>query len=91
LTGAGRNGIAKAARFWDYMAAHRSLSIFWTFIEFDCYFHYPCLALKLRISMLIVNIYHFFGRKWCFPRCYENLLKTFDKKEVAKLGIRTHD
>lgn len=48
------------------MAAHRDLSIFWTFIDFDCYFHYECLALYLRIAMLSLNVYHFFIRKMCF-------------------------
>lgn len=89
LTGAGRNGIARAALFWDYMAAHRGLSIFWTFIEEDCYFHWPCLAKKLKIAMLLTNIYHFFGRKWCLPRCLTNLFETFDGTARAKLGIKT--
>jgi hypothetical protein len=73
------------------MAAHIDLSIFWTFIDQDCYFHYPCLAFKLRIAMLLLNVYHFFIRKWCFPRCFENLFKTFDEKATAQLGIRNQD
>lgn len=73
------------------MAAHRALSIFWTFIPEDCYFHWPCLALPLKIAMLALNIYHFFVRKWCLPRCLTNLAQTFDEKAVAQLGIRSQE
>ena len=69
LTGAGRDGIAGAALFWNYLAAHRDLSIFWTFIPYDTYFCQHCFADKLKIGMVLVNIYHFFIRKMCLVPC----------------------
>jgi len=41
--------------------------------------------------MVSLNVYHFFIRKWCLPRCFENLFKTFDEKASAQLGIRNQD
>jgi hypothetical protein len=66
LTGAGRNGIAHAAAFWDYLAAHKDLSIFWTFLSERVYFDKALFSDKVKIGMLFVNIYHFFLRKGCF-------------------------
>ena len=78
LTGAGRNGILNAAKHWDYVAAHQSLSIFYTFIPQDDYFTKEKFADIVFRLMLLTNIYHFFIRKGCTPRCFENLFKTFD-------------
>jgi hypothetical protein len=69
LTGAGRDGIAGAAEFWNYLAAHQELSIFWTFISKETYFNKEAFADKLKIGMILVNIYHFFFRKMCFIPC----------------------
>ena len=69
LTGAGRNGIAGAAPFWDYLAAHRELTIFWGFIPHDIYFDKSAMADKLKIGMLVANVYHFFIRKRCLVPC----------------------
>lgn len=69
LTGAGRNGIAGAALFWDYLAAHRSLSIFWTFIDEETYFDKSAMADKLKIGLIGMNIYHFFFKQKCLIPC----------------------
>lgn len=39
--------------------------------------------------MLVINVWHFFFRKWCLPQCFTNLFKTFDSKHNATLGIKT--
>ena len=91
LTGAGRNGVADSARFWDYMAAHRGLSIFWHFIDEDYYFDENGLNKVLKIALLGVNVYHFFFRKWCITKCVKNLFETFDEKKRALLGIKTQE
>merc|ERR1712178_536112 len=87
LTGAGRNGIAGAAAFWDYMAAHRDLTIFWGFIPEHIYFDKAALSDKLKIGMLAVNIYHFFIRKKCLIPCLQNLFRTLATQR--DMGILT--
>ena len=72
LTGQGRNGIAFAEEFWDFLAAHYDLSIFWKFIPKQMYFHSKGLHVFCKVSMLSFNIYHFFIKKGCFEPCWEN-------------------
>ena len=67
LTGAGRNGVAGAAEYWDYLAAHQDLSILWTFIPKDVYFAKHLFSDRVKAGMLIINVWHFFFRKWCLP------------------------
>jgi hypothetical protein len=55
------------------MAAAKVNSVFWTFISDECYEAWGCLALKLRIGMISLNVYHFFIRKWCWKQCVLNL------------------
>jgi predicted membrane-bound dolichyl-phosphate-mannose-protein mannosyltransferase len=38
LTFAGRNGVAFAEEFWDYLAAEKPTSIFWTFLSDEVYY-----------------------------------------------------
>ena len=71
FTGAGR--VTPSEPFWDFVASRYDHSIFWTFIPQECYESWPCLPQKLRIAMFGLNIYHFFFRKWCLPRCLGNL------------------
>ena len=87
LTGAGRNGVAGAAAFWDYLAAHQSLSIFWTFIPEETYFCKECFSDKVKITMIAANIWNFFVRKWALPKCIINLLDTFSYK--MEYGVKT--
>ena len=67
LTGAGRNGFAGAAPHWDYLASHIELTVFWSWIDRDCYFKKECFADRVKLGILVVNVYHFFVRKWCTP------------------------
>mmetsp|Transcript_13063 Transcript_13063/g.22047 ORF Transcript_13063/g.22047 Transcript_13063/m.22047 type:complete len:218 (+) Transcript_13063:559-1212(+) len=90
LTGAGRNGIAHAAAFWDYLAAHQSLSLFWTFLPEEVYFDKSRMADPLKVAQLTLNVYHFFLRKWCLPQCFTNLFRTFDSKHTQTLTIDSH-
>jgi len=78
LTGAGRKGASNSLEHWDYLAADKPLSIFWTFLSWDCYYDRTCMADPVKIGILVVNVYHFFVRKWCLPQCLNNLFKTFN-------------
>lgn len=75
LTGEGRNGVAYAESLYDYLAAKPDHTIFWRFIPFDIYMDPDCLAKWCKISMLFLNIYHFFLRKAAFAPCFNNLFK----------------
>ena len=87
LTGAGRNGIHYAAAFWDYCAAHRSLSIFYTWWPEEDYFIKERFSDIVKRAMLLTNIYHFFVKQNCIYQCFENLFRTFDA--TLKLGVHT--
>lgn len=87
LTGAGRDGVAGAPEFWDYLAAHQSLSILWTFIPEEVYFTKHLFADRVKAMMLLLNVWHFFIRKWCTPQCFTHLFNTF--KPNQDLGVKT--
>ena len=54
------------------------MTIFWHgFIDFHCYHDSNCLSYYAKLGILLVNIWHFFIRKWCLPRCISNLKSTF--------------
>jgi hypothetical protein len=91
LTGAGRNGIQGADEHWDYVAADIGSSIFWKFLPRDFYYARSGMARYCGLAQVGLNIYHFFIRQQCAPRCLENLSKTFDFKHTATLGITTRD
>jgi hypothetical protein len=76
LTGAGRNGIQGSAEFWDYLAAHKGLSIFWTFLSDEVYFDKSAFSDKVKIGILAVNVWFFFVRKNCLWQCLDNLMQT---------------
>ena len=65
LTFEGRNGVAFAEKFWDYLAAEKPTSIFWTFLPDEVYYDQDKLAKFSRISILTLNVWHFFVRKGC--------------------------
>lgn len=88
LTGAGRNGIQGAAEFWDYLAAHQELSIFWTFVSKEFYFARNRLSTYCSLAIPFVNVWFFFVRKNYFPECWSNLLNTFSKTIP---GVNTHE
>ena len=74
LTGAGRNGIAYSAEFWDYMASHKSLTIFWKYTEENFYYARNGLSYWCMRCLLVLNIYHFFIRKNALVGCLNNLM-----------------
>lgn len=84
FAGGGRNGIGQAEAVMDNVGAHYTLTIFWTFLDKDLYYSKEWND-GLKIGILVLNVYHFFIRKWCFPKCIENLLNTFKQgqKSVA--------
>jgi len=65
FSGAGRGGLGGFPEFFDYMAADYTTTIFWGFIPRECYVNFSCLALKLRIAIPAINVFHFFIRKGC--------------------------
>jgi hypothetical protein len=67
LTGAGRNGFAGAAAYFDYLASHPGNTIFFSWLDRDCYFDKECFSDRVKIGILVVNVWHFFIRKWCTP------------------------
>ena len=77
FAGGGRNGIGQASAEYDNVGAHQSLSIFWTFLDEETYYS-KWWNDGLKASILFLNVYHFFIRKWCLPRCLENLVRTFN-------------
>ena len=80
LTGAGRNGIAGAEEFWDYLAAEQFKSILWTWIPNEIYMTKELFSDRVKMAMIFFNIWNFFIRQNCFPRCWSNLMITFDKQ-----------
>ena len=82
LTGAGRNGRAGASKIYDYMAAVQGLSILWTWVPHDLYIDKERFSDRLFKAMILINIWHFFVRKWCLPKCLDNLFSTFDSKKT---------
>jgi len=80
LTGEGRNGVAFAAEYWDYLAAHKDLTIFWSFLSEEMYYNKAYLATMCRIMMPALNVYHFFIRKNAFPECWANLMSFLQLK-----------
>ena len=89
LTGAGRNGIGFAEPYFDYLAAHQTLTIFWRFVPENFYYDPEGLAKHCKIGIVALNIYHFFIRKGALITCLTNL-KDFltgnqDKPGVSKL------
>lgn len=77
FTGQGRNGIDGADEIWDYLAAHIDNSMLFTWVPYDCYQDRTCMADRLFPLILIINVYHFFIRKWCTVQCFKNLFDTF--------------
>ena len=60
LTGAGRNGVQGSAAFWDYLAAHQELSIFWTFLDNESYFNKDILSKRVKMAIPLVNVWFSF-------------------------------
>lgn len=87
LTGAGRNGVQSSAHFWDYLAAHHGLTILWNFVDEKCYFDKSCLSDKVKVGMLLANIWFFFVRKNCIPQCLKNLVELKGRQVSKRLTI----
>lgn len=62
LTGAGRNGIQNSPAFYDYLAAHKSLTMFWTFLTDEQYYDKTILADTVKILIPVLNVWFFFVR-----------------------------
>jgi len=50
-------------------------TIYWQYIGKEI-FYAPFFTEWLKIGMLSVNVWYFFVRRWCLPRCVENLINT---------------
>ena len=62
LTGAGRNGVAGAAEWYDYVAAAPASSIFWSFIPVEDYLIEANFATPVKRCALFCIIWNFFIR-----------------------------
>jgi hypothetical protein len=77
FAGGGRNGIGQAVAEMDNVGAHFNHTIFWKFLDEEMYYS-KWWNDGLKVAILVLNVYHFFVRKWCVPRCVGNLLSTFN-------------
>ena len=68
---------------YNFMASNRLLTIFWHFVDAECYENQHCLYFWLRHLAIFGNIYHFFIRKGCLKQCVVNLLGTFGQKSIG--------
>ena len=75
LLGHGRQGIAFAAEFWDYLAAHQTLSIFWRFIPDKWYHDRNYLSFFTRIAQPGLNVFYFFIHNNALWACLSNLME----------------
>ena len=51
-------------------------TIYWQIVGGKIY-KSPWFADMLKKLMLLVNVYYFFLRRWCWPQCFTNLYNTF--------------
>ena len=87
FAGGGRNGIGQAEAIMDNVGAHFGLTIFWKFIDEDLYYSKEWND-GLKLGIVVLNIYHFFIRKWCFPKCFENLMNSFKSRHLTKVTYK---
>ena len=89
LTGAGRNGIAHSEEFWDYLAARKTLTIFWDFVPGDFYYARDGLAKYCKIGIVSMNVWHFFIKQGALMPCINNLIDFLkckpDKNEISNV------
>ena len=69
----GRGGIGGAEPIYDYMSSNHYATIFWKFLSEEVYNDKATTADRLKLAMILANIYHFFIRKNCFMKCINNL------------------
>lgn len=81
FTGAGRDGMAGAAKIYDFVTSAYYLTIFWSWVPKEFYYDQYCLPLILRIAIPLSNVYYFFIKKNCFYQCWDNLIN-FSKPPV---------
>ena len=73
LLGHGRQGIAFAEEFWDYLAAHKTLSILWRFVPDKYYYDRNYLSFYTKLGLPTLNVFFFFVRKNALWGCLSNL------------------
>jgi hypothetical protein len=61
----GRGGIGGSLPLYDYMASNHDSTIFWRFIPKEIYEVKELLADRLKLGVILTNIFHFFIRKNC--------------------------
>ena len=89
FTGKGRNGRGIYSHVYDYMGSSQHHSIFWSWVPKDLYENKELFADRLKVSILFINIWHFFVIQNSLPLCINNLMNTFNSEHREKLGIIT--
>jgi hypothetical protein len=74
LTVKGREGIAFAEEYSDYVLSGYPETVHWGFISEEFYKHKYGIGYYSKICIFILNIYHFFIRKNGLKPCLINLL-----------------
>lgn len=91
FTGAGRNGRGIYNPAYDYMGSDHAQTIFWSFVPIDLYLDKERFGDRLKMGILLINIWHFFVKQNALWQCLTNLLYTFNSEHRSKLGIRTQE
>lgn len=73
LLGHGRQGIAFSEEFWDHVAAHKSLSMFWAFLPDDKYYGKEGIGWWSKVIIPSSNVFFFFIRNNALWGCLDNL------------------
>ena len=58
--GSGRNNFAGAADIYNYMSSDYHMSIFWTFLDYKTYNNKQMVADRVKLAIIVLNIYNFF-------------------------------
>lgn len=80
FTGAGRNGRGVYPAVYDYMGAAHDHSIFWSWVPVELYNDKEHFGDRLKISILLINVWHFFIKQNALPQCLSNLYYTFNSE-----------
>lgn len=56
-------------------------TIYWQIVGSPIYYSWWFPQL-LKATMLFINVYYFFFRRWCLPQCFTNLFNTFSQRST---------
>ena len=91
FTGAGRNGRGVYHPSYDYMGSNHAQTIFWSWVPEGLYDDKERFGDRLKISILLINVSHFFIKQNALGKCLTNLYYTFNSQHRSTLGVRTQE